>query len=116
MRKSIMCLVAAITFLAAGGCDKDETGVTSDFASACAHLTSFCPTGYSWSAYVTDQPTCMDAFVCVHDFYTGDCRATMEDGIDCLAGVGASSECGACDTIMQGLSATCAFPASCLTP
>mgnify|MGYP001767035322 CR=1 FL=1 len=114
MKKTIAISAALALALAAAGCDEDEDGDIISNAQACSNVMSICPTGYSWSAYVTSEGQCVTAFDCVDAFYTGDCRASFEDGIRCLQDLDSAAGCAACDAIMTALSSTCAYPAGCL--
>lgn len=98
------------------GCDGDETGGGATFepTTACSNLVTYCPTGYTWSGFATDAANCRTMFSCVHNLYTGSCRQIIADGVTCLAGVSAASDCGACDTIIARATTECSEPTSCL--
>jgi hypothetical protein len=68
----MLALLTLGCWLAAGsGGGNDETTSTSaaaDTASACSKLVQYCPTGYIWSTYVTDEqrlhlPRCPHRFL-----------------------------------------------------
>lgn len=98
------------------GCDGEETGADTTFepTTACANLITYCPTGYTWSAFATDAASCRSMFSCVHNLYTGSCRQIIADGVTCLEGVTATSGCRACDTIIARATTECSEPTSCL--
>jgi hypothetical protein len=103
-------------FLAVG-CDGDETGGGgSPFepTKACTNIVTHCPTGYTWSAYATDEAGCRTLFNCTYNFYTGSCRQIVADGVTCLQGVTAPSGCSPCNTILMRAGTECEEPASCI--
>jgi hypothetical protein len=112
--KNVFLLTAALLLAAAApGCgDSEPAG--PDTTTPCQKLVQYCPTGYSWSYYVTGEQDCRDTFDCVYDFYSGNCRDQLVSGFDCLGNVTDASGCSACDSILTQLSTTCTFPASCL--
>jgi len=100
------------------GCDSDESpgsGNTFEPTTACANLVTYCPTGYTWSAYATDASRCRAVFSCVYNLYTGSCRQIIADTMTCLEGVTAGSGCSACNTIITRATTECSQPLSCLT-
>ncbi len=112
MIKKIIILTVLILLPATTACDKgSDPAVSTD--TACRKLIQYCPTGYSWSAYVTDQASCVAAFDCVADYYSGSCRDTLMDGFSCLADMASSSGCGACDVIISSLQSSCPYPSAC---
>ena len=113
MRKEMILWVTFIALLTAAGCDK-STSPPPSVDTSCRKLVQYCPTGYSWSSYVTDQASCVEAFNCVSDFYTGSCHDTLLDGFTCLGDVAGSGDCGDCDSIMSSLETFCTYPSTCL--
>ena len=115
MRRKMIGLVFFLALLPAAACDEDGNGEPAlDIAASCSKMLQYCPTGYSWSYYVTDEPGCRDTFNCVHDYYTGSCLNTLESGMRCLAAMESSAGCADCDTILSSLATTCTYPADCL--
>jgi len=115
MRRGTIGLVLWLALLPAAACDTDFDGDPQlDIAASCSKLVQYCPTGYSWSTYVTDEPGCRDIFNCVHDYYSGSCRDTLENGMNCLADIESSAGCTSCDNILSTLTTTCSYPSSCL--
>jgi hypothetical protein len=107
-------LLAAALFLAAASSCSDSEPKGPDTTVPCQKLVQYCPTGYSWSLYVTGEQDCRDTFDCVHDLYSGSCRDTLVQGFDCLGNLTAASGCSACDSILTQLSTSCPFPTQCL--
>ena len=117
--KTILTLLTLGSLLAAA-CGSGDTGgtpapaSTANAASACAKLVQYCPTGYSWSSYVTDEQGCRTAFECIYNLYTGSCRQTLAQGFQCLGALTSASGCSACDSTIGQLQSSCDYPASCL--
>ncbi len=104
-----------------GGCGGGDTPPAStstpappNLDAACSKLIQYCRTGYVWSSYVTDEQACRSAFQCIYGLYTGDCRQTLGQGIDCLAALTDASGCSACQTFVSQLQPTCPDPQSCV--
>lgn len=115
MRRAIIGLFLSIALILNAACDGDENGESQmDIEASCSKLVQYCPTGYSWSYYVTDEAGCRDIFNCVYDYYSGSCRDTLVSGMNCLAELDGSAGCSGCDSILSDLPTTCSYPASCL--
>jgi hypothetical protein len=115
MRRKMIGLFLSLALYPCAACDEEGSGEPQlDIAASCSRLVQHCPTGYSWSYYVTDEAGCRDIFNCVHDDYSGSCRDTLESGMRCLADVESSAGCADCDAILSSLATTCPYPASCL--
>jgi hypothetical protein len=112
MMKGRIVLATLLALASVQACDS-STGSPPDYATACSKLVQYCPSGYSWSSYVTGEQQCREAFDCTYNFYSGNCRARLSEGVDCLAGVTDASGCQACDDIIAGLSSDCAQPVDC---
>lgn len=115
MRRGTIVLALCLALFPAAACDDDGSSEPQlDIAASCSKMLQYCPTGYSWSYYVTDEPGCRDIFNCVYDYYTGSCRDTLVSGMNCLADLESSAGCTGCDNILSTLPTTCSYPSSCL--
>ncbi len=115
MRRGMIGLFLSLALFMSAACDGDKISEPPvDIAASCRKLTQYCPAGYSWSYYVTDEAGCRDIFNCVSGYYMESCRDTLVDGMSCLAALEGSAGCGSCDTILSTLSTTCSYPSSCL--
>jgi len=114
MKKPILFAAALFLAAAAPGCGDDSEPEGPDTTVPCQKLWQYCPTGYSWSYYVTGEQDCRDTFDCVYDFFSGNCRDTLVSGFDCLGALTSASGCSACDGTLSQLATSCPFPSQCL--
>jgi hypothetical protein len=55
MRRIVIGLFLSLAPLLGAACDEDSNGQSQlDIEASCSHLVQHCPTGYSWSYYVSD--------------------------------------------------------------
>lgn len=111
MKRNILPVVI-ILFLFTSACE-EGSGPDPEIDNACSKMMQYCPTGYSWSDFVSTEAQCRDTYHCVYDFYSGNCRSTLVEGINCLSELTSETGCGACDTMLSQLMSTCDYPASC---
>jgi hypothetical protein len=110
MKRTLGSLMLCLSF--ALGCGGSEAG--NDIAKACSNAITYCPSGYTWSGYASDENTCQRIFSCVSRMYSGDCRGYITDSIKCLAEISDASGCSACSDIMAQAPQSCPYPTSCL--
>jgi hypothetical protein len=99
------------------GCDADDTansGTTVDLTQGCSNVFKYCPSGYTWSQFVSDEEECKTTFNCVYQLYTGNCHQMMADATTCLSSLTSASGCAACNDKFMTIQSQCAEPTSCL--
>lgn len=101
--------------LAAGCGSSDSSSSDSlDADQACSNLVTYCPSGYSWSAYVSDEAGCRTTLDCVYQFYSGDCRQIIADSASCLANITSEAGCTECSNMFAATALSCDYPSGCL--
>ena len=97
-----------------GGAAGGSGTAALDTARACSNLIEYCPDGYSWSEYISDEAGCRRIFSCTYELYSGNCRKMVGDATACLAALTDASECLDCNDIILPTQTECDRPSSCL--
>ncbi len=114
-----MLTILTLGSLLAAGCGSDHhqppaSSAPANTGLACAKLIQYCPTGYVWSNYLTDEQTCRAIFDCTYDLSPTACRQSLAQGFDCLAALTDASGCKACEGLVSQVQSTCPYPQDCL--
>jgi hypothetical protein len=114
MKNLYILLLLGLLFTLGCGDDDDSGSIPIDTTSACSNLVKYCPGGYTWWRYVTDEKECQQAYSCVYKLYSGHCRQLLVDSGNCLADLKDSSGCLDCNDFLSDIESSCAYPKSCI--
>lgn len=93
-----------------------QEAATTTVGQACQNTLLYCPTGYPWDAWITDQVSCEALFTCVLSYFSGACEAMVSNLANCMAGMTSSTDCGDCEAIQLDIMNSCPEPSGCLPP